>query len=107
MYDLLGKTALVTGAAKRLGKAISLGLAKQGVNIIIHYGRSREAAQSLQREILDLGVQSWIVSADFRDPSSCENAIRQARELSGKIDILVNNASIFTSSSVESINLDE
>jgi NAD(P)-dependent dehydrogenase (short-subunit alcohol dehydrogenase family) len=47
MFELTGKTALVTGAAKRIGNAISAGLAKQGVNVIIHYGRSESEARKL------------------------------------------------------------
>jgi hypothetical protein len=105
MFELAGKTALVTGGAKRLGKAIAVGLAKQGVNIIIHYGKSENEARELLDEIVELGCKSWIVSADLGNPESCKELISQAYRLSGKIDILVNNASIFSTNDVSDVRL--
>ena len=57
MFELAGKTALVTGAAKRIGKATAVGLAKQGSNVIIHYDRSESEAEELRNEIVELGVK--------------------------------------------------
>lgn len=107
MYDLSGKSALVTGAAKRLGNAISIGLAKQGANVVIHYGKSEKEAKKLRDEILSIGVKSWIVSADLRDPVSYEKVINQARDLAKGIDILVNNASVFSAKPMDSVKLEE
>ncbi len=107
MYDLSGKTALVTGAAKRLGNAISLGLAKRGANVVIHYGRSENEAHKLQNEIASLDVKAWTVNADLRDPVSCEAMMKQARELSGRIDILINNASVFSVGHLGNIKLED
>ena len=96
MYELAGKNALVTGAAKRIGNAIATGLARQGTNVIIHYGKSEDEARNLKNEIVKLGVKSWLVKADLSKPESCEKLIKDARESSGGIDILINNASVFS-----------
>ena len=107
MFELAGKTALVTGGAKRIGKAIAVGLAKQGVNIIIHYGKSENEAKELQDEIVELGRKSWIIRADLGNSESCKRLITQAYELSGEIDILVNNASIFLAKGVNDVRLED
>jgi hypothetical protein len=107
MFELAGKTALVTGGAKRIGKAIAVGLAKQGVDIVIHYGKSENEARELLDEIVALGCKSWIVSADLGNPESCKELITQAYRLSGKIDILVNNASIFSANDVNDVRLED
>jgi hypothetical protein len=107
MFELSGKTALVTGAAKRIGNAISVGLAKQGTNIIIHYDKSESEARKLQDEIIKLGVKSWLVRADFSNSESCKRLIREAYELSKGIHILVNNASIFSMSDFSNAKLED
>ena len=107
MFELAGKTALVTGGAKRIGKAIAVGLAKQGTNIIIHYGKSENEARKLRDEIVELGHKSWIVSADLANPESCKELIAEAYRLSGEIDILVNNASIFSANDVNDVRLED
>lgn len=107
MFELTGKTALITGAAKRIGNAIALGLAKQGTNVIIHYNKSEDGSEKLRNEIVELGVKSWIVRADFSDPKVCRELIEKAHELSGGMDILVNNASIFSTDSFNTVKLEE
>lgn len=107
MLELKGKTALVTGAAKRIGRAISVGLAEQGVNIVVHYDMSRKDARMLQNEIKELGVETWLVRADFHDPKSSSELIAQALERSGNLDILVNNASIFGVNPIDNVRLDD
>jgi NAD(P)-dependent dehydrogenase (short-subunit alcohol dehydrogenase family) len=107
MFELTGKTALVTGGAKRIGKAIAVGLAKQGANIIIHYGKSENEARKLQDEIVELGRKSWIVSADLGNPESCKELIAQACRSSGGIDVLVNNASVFSANDVNDVRLED
>ena len=95
MYELKGKTALVTGASKRIGKAIALGLASQGTNVIIHYRKSEAEAEKVRGEIAALGAKSWLIKADLSDLASCKRLMDQAYDRAGKIDILINNASIF------------
>jgi pteridine reductase len=107
MSELTGKTALVTGAAKRLGNAIAIGLAKQGANVVAHYDKSEDESRKLQQEITALGIRSWLIKADFSDPKSCEQLIDQANEQSGGIDILVNNASIFSLNSLSNVKFED
>jgi hypothetical protein len=107
MFELTGKTALVTGGAKRIGNAITVGLAKQGVNVIIHYSMSESEARKLGDEIANLGVKAWLVRVDFNDPEACKELIEKAHELSGKIDILVNNASVFSANEINHIGLED
>jgi len=107
MFELAGKTALVTGGAKRLGSAIAFGLAKQGANVVIHYGRSESEARKLQKELTELGVKSWTISADFANPLSCKTLIERAYEVSGGLDVLVNNASIFTANDMAAVRLED
>ncbi len=104
---LRGKTALITGSAKRLGKAVALALAEQGVNVVIHYNKSEEKARQLQAEISGLGVKSWASQADFSNQKGYEKLIKEAKEHAGHLDILINNASIFPKSSLFNLTLDE
>lgn len=92
--DLGGKTALVTGAAKRVGRAVALALAREGVSIAAHYNGSGEEAESLKKEAEALGVRCWLLKADF-SRGGCDGLIERAASESGGLDMLVNNASIF------------
>lgn len=92
--ELKGKTALVTGSAKRIGREIALELGDEGVNIIIHYLNSDEDAGSLSAELKKKGVKSWLLQVDF-SKGGYEGFVERAVKLAGNIDILVNNASIF------------
>jgi NAD(P)-dependent dehydrogenase (short-subunit alcohol dehydrogenase family) len=103
--DLKGRTALVTGAGKRIGREISLALAGEGVNVIVHYSRSLKEAEELKDEVAALGVKSWLVKADF-DKKEYEGLMERAAAATGGIDILVNNASIFPVSRLDEITLE-
>ncbi len=92
---LQGKTALVTGASKRIGREICLSLAREGVNIVIHYNSSREEAKKLCAEISDYEVNSWLVKADFENSREYNSLIHRGLKVAGSLDILVNNASVF------------
>jgi NAD(P)-dependent dehydrogenase (short-subunit alcohol dehydrogenase family) len=104
---LKGKTALVTGGAKRLGQAISLSLASNGANIIIHYGKSLEEASELVKKIEQYGVNVWLVSGDLNQISEVESIFDKARQFSSSIQILINNASIFDKSYLNNFSVDE
>lgn len=90
---LAGKTALITGAARRLGLHLALSLAKQGVNIVVHYHNSASQAEQLRAQIEAMGLRSWAIKADLRDPDQAESLFSNALGLAGQIDILINNAS--------------
>ncbi len=107
MVELNARTALVTGAAKRLGKAIVLGLAKQGTNIVLHYDKSEDEVQNLNKELHSFGVKSWLVRASFKNAEACEALINEAFKRSGKIDILINNASVFYPNRIETVKIED
>ena len=102
---LEGKSALVTGAARRIGRAISLALAREGANVAVHYSRSEREAVELAAEIESLGVRAVALGADLADPDQLAGLVDRARGALGTIEILVNNASIFPSDTLETIDL--
>jgi NAD(P)-dependent dehydrogenase (short-subunit alcohol dehydrogenase family) len=91
---LAGKVALVTGSARRLGKAIALGLAEAGANIVLHYHTSAQAAAVTADEIRRLGVEVAPIQGDLSDPIQAERTVAEAAAVWGRLDILVNNAAI-------------
>ena len=94
MLDLTGKSALVTGGARGIGKAICLTLARQGADIsFVDVGR-QEVAEATVAEIEALGRKAVFIRADVTDYAACEQAVKATLEAFGKIDILVNNAGI-------------
>ena len=92
--DLKGKYALVTGAAKGIGRASALELAKRGVNVVVNYHSSKDAADNTVREIKSYGVDSFSVKADVGNLNQVNNMIDKTTARFGQIDILVNNAGI-------------
>jgi NAD(P)-dependent dehydrogenase (short-subunit alcohol dehydrogenase family) len=90
-----GKTALVTGGAHRVGKAIAMTLARAGANLVINYHSSDEAAQQTVREAQALGVGALAVQADVGDLQQVRSMVATARDQFGAVDILVNSASIW------------
>lgn len=101
-----GKTALVTGAAKRIGRQTALSLAEEGVNVIIHYLSSDDDAQKTVDELKGKGVNAWKIKADFAD-KGYEGLIKKAAELAGTLDILVNSASIFPRNTLADITFED
>jgi glucose 1-dehydrogenase len=93
--ELTNKVALITGSAKRVGKALAMALAGENCHIVVHYGRSKEAAQETVAEIEALGGKAWAISVDLNDESAVNTLIPSSLEQAGRLDILINNASIF------------
>ena len=93
--QLISKTALITGAAKRIGAGIAQALAEAGCSVALHYDHSEEDAWALAEELSDLGVQVWTYQHDLSDTAEVENWLTEVWEATGGIDYLVNNASIF------------
>ncbi|MBN1441871.1 MAG: SDR family oxidoreductase [Planctomycetes bacterium] len=93
--DLSGRTALVTGGARRLGAAVVRGLARAGAGVVIHYLRSRAEAESLAGEIRRAGGSAWSLGGDLLDSHAAADLLPRAIDLAGPIDVLVNSASIF------------
>jgi NAD(P)-dependent dehydrogenase (short-subunit alcohol dehydrogenase family) len=88
------KVAVVTGASKGLGKAIALGLAKEGADVLINYNSSKEEAQAVAREVERLGRRALIYQADTRNKKQVNDMVSYVVDQWGKIDILVNNAGV-------------
>ncbi|MCE5197504.1 MAG: SDR family oxidoreductase [Armatimonadota bacterium] len=105
--DLTGKTAFITGGARRIGRATALALANAGVNVVIHYKRSREEAEQLASEIQSIGPRAWVIQSDLGMNEEVETLIDRASGISGPLDILINNASMFPRSSFDSVTLEE
>lgn len=91
---LQGKTALVTGASRGIGKAIALSLAEAGADVMINYAGSKAAAEETAEEIRKLGRKAETFQANVADPGQAEAMIKHAFDSFGKLDILVNNAGI-------------
>ena len=92
--SLEGKTALVTGASRNIGRAIALGMAQAGANIVIHYRSQRAEAESLVAEAQRLGTEAIALHAEIADPDAVQSMAQQALTKFGRVDILVNNAAI-------------
>ena len=90
-----GKTALVTGGARRVGKGIVLALAQAGANVIINYNTSSDDANATLDEARTFGVEGLLVQADITDHAQVKQMVQATVERFGTIDLLVNNASIF------------
>jgi len=92
---LQDKVALVTGGAVRLGRALALSLAEQGVRLLIHYGSSAGPAQATISQVKTMGGEALALQADFRQSGAAARLLDRAVEHFGQLDILVNSAAIF------------
>jgi len=91
---LVGKVALVTGAVRRIGRAIALRLAQDGAAVVIHTRASEAEGRAVADEVAKLGVGSLLCLAEITDEVAVRTMIEQSRERFGRLDILVNNAAI-------------
>lgn len=94
MAELTGKTALVTGASRGIGRAIALELARQGACVAVGYAHNDEAAQAVVDDIKALGTDAIAVPGDVANTAACRAVVEAVLERFGRIDILVNNAGI-------------
>ncbi|MBL8090124.1 MAG: SDR family oxidoreductase [Anaerolineales bacterium] len=106
MNDLKGKTILITGAARRVGKIFAFACAKAGANVIIHHGHSPDEAEALKEEIASLGPSAWVLPCDLSQPDAVSQLITQANEIS-PLYALVNSASIFENLSFQETSLED
>lgn len=100
---LAGKAALVTGAARRIGRVIALTLARAGADVAITYRDSAEQARATVQEIAALGVRAMALPCDIRQPGQVRTAVAGAVEAFGTLDLLVNNAGMFATAQLEQI----
>src|SRR5258708_16744514 len=104
---LQGKTVLVTGAAKRIGRAIALALAERGANVAITYLASQPEAEQTVRALAAHDVDALAIRCDLRDPESIQQTMASVIEEFGQLDLLVNNAGIFESEALEDISVEQ
>ncbi|HUE77292.1 MAG TPA: SDR family oxidoreductase [Longimicrobiales bacterium] len=101
--DPHGKFALVTGAARRVGRALALGLARGGADVAVHYHGSEAGARRTVEAIKALGRNAVALRADLADADACGALVAAAAQRLGGLDILVNSASLFESAPFEEI----
>jgi NAD(P)-dependent dehydrogenase (short-subunit alcohol dehydrogenase family) len=104
---LAGQTVLVTGGAKRIGRAIALRLAASGANVAITYRGSQSDAEATVRDLAQFGVDALAVRTDLGDAESIREMVAAVVEEFGRLDIVVNNAGIFESAALESITVEQ
>jgi NAD(P)-dependent dehydrogenase (short-subunit alcohol dehydrogenase family) len=104
---LQGKTVLVTGAAKRIGRSIALALAERGANVAITYLASQAEAEKTVRALAAHDVDALAVRCDLRDPESIQQTMTSVVEEFGQLDLLVNNAGVFESEALEDISVEQ
>jgi pteridine reductase len=105
MESLQHRRALVTGAAKRIGRSLALGLAAAGADVAITYNGSKAEAQETVGALQKLNVRAIAVACDVRSPDSVHAAVAAVVEQFGGLDILVNNAGTFETAALQSITL--
>ncbi|HZL50523.1 MAG TPA: SDR family NAD(P)-dependent oxidoreductase [Terracidiphilus sp.] len=104
---LHGKSALVTGGARRIGHEIALALAKAGADVAITYRTSRPQATQTASEIEALGFRALAVECDVRSEASVRSAIAATTARFGRLDLLINNAAVFESAALDHISLEQ
>jgi 3-oxoacyl-[acyl-carrier protein] reductase len=107
MIDLTGKSAIVTGGARGIGRAIALRLATQGADIAFMDRGSPEVAEQTRADVEALGRRALFVAGDVTDPDDCAAFVQAALDAHGKVDILVNNAGITRDDLVMRMGIDE
>lgn len=108
MSHLNGKTALVTGASRGIGRAIALALARSGARVLVHFGSAEQAANEVVDAIRAAGGRAEKVAADLRDAHGPHDLATRVREIVGeRLDILVANAGISKAASIEETTIED
>jgi len=103
---LAGKTVLVTGGAKRIGREMALAFARAGANVAITFSASQTEAEETVRDLAALDVEAMAVRCELRDPEDVKQTVGAVVEEFGRLDILVNNAGTFESVALEEISVE-
>ncbi len=102
MIDLKNKKAIVTGASRGIGRATAIALASAGAYVIVHYGKSKQEAETVAAEIRNTGGKADIAGADLVNPDAASELAEQLRNLIGdKLDVFVANAGISKAARIE------
>src|SRR5574337_2121244 len=105
--ELYGRTALVTGAARRVGRAIALAIAGRGADVVIHYKNSAAEVHETVEAVERLGRRAFAIPADLAEPDQVEALTDRAIAACGKVDVLVNSAAIFRRTPLEQLTAQE
>ena len=107
--DSNGKVALVTGAGRRVGRALALALGDAGCRVAVHYSQSEKDAQETAALISSLapGTEAVIIQADLEDPAQVESLASSVAEKLGPIEILVNNAAVFEQTALKDVSVND
>ena len=103
---LQGKVAVVTGASKGLGAAIARNFGAEGASVVVNYSSSKDAADKVVADIVDVGGQAVAVKASMSKPAEVERLFDEANRAYGQVDVLVNNAGIYDFQPLENITLE-
>jgi 3-oxoacyl-[acyl-carrier protein] reductase len=104
---LKGRTALVTGGSRGIGRASSIALAKAGCDVAVNYRHAEDRAAEVVREILELGRRAVAIQADVSSGDDVERLVAEVRAQLGQVDILVNNAGINPAKPLDELTLDD
>jgi 3-oxoacyl-[acyl-carrier protein] reductase len=108
MTSLQNKTALVTGASRGIGRATATALAEAGAHVLVHYGRSKQEAESLVAEIEKKGGRADAISADLATPEGATLLAKQVRSIVGdRLDVVVLNAGVSKSARVADYTVED
>jgi 3-oxoacyl-[acyl-carrier protein] reductase len=108
MASLQGKTALVTGASRGIGRATASALAEAGARVLVHYGRSAQDAESLVSAIRARGGRADAIQADLGPPDGATRLAREVRSIVGqRLDVLVSNAGISKSATIQDYTVED
>jgi 3-oxoacyl-[acyl-carrier protein] reductase len=108
MTALSGKTALVTGASRGIGRASALALAKAGAQVLVHYGRGAKEAEAVVAQIRKAGGRADAIAADLAAPDGPHRLAKQVRAIVGdRLDILVANAGISKAATIEETTVED
>ncbi len=103
MFDLSGRTALVTGGSRGIGRAACLGLARCGADVVVHYHLAADRAEEVADEVRSLGRRAWTVTADVTEPGEVAAMFRGVDDL----HVLFNNAGAYPPGTLESLSVAE
>src|SRR6185436_16252962 len=107
MLTLAGKSALVTGGSRGIGRAVSLLFGRLGARVAVHYARDEAAASEVVAGVRAAGGGAFAVQADLADPAAAERAVVETVSRFGSLDVLVANHGIWKRASIEAMTQDE
>lgn len=107
MHDLKGKSVLITGGARRLGRAMVLAAAQAGAQVAFTYLNSLADADETSKELGRLAVKYRAIKCDVRSENSVVRTVETALDMSGRLDVLINNAGVFETARLENITQEQ